>query len=113
MLRKDILFGVQSRKLVRSGSGTCTQPTLELITCTGVVSIGTIDPERALNAFKANATRQMKEDGCWREDRSPWLIKGSKRSLWNERSIARAIDYVLNGQGHELPDFDDVNFLLT
>jgi len=27
--------------------------------------------------------------------------------LWNERSVARAIDYVLYGQGDELPDFDD------
>jgi len=26
--------------------------------------------------------------------------------LWNERSVAQAIEYVLNGQGDELPDFD-------
>jgi hypothetical protein len=38
---------------------------------------------------------------------SPWADKGSKRKLWNERSVARAIDYVLYGQGDELPDFDD------
>ena len=34
-----------------------------------VVSIGKIKPERALNAFKANATRQMRQDGCWHKDR--------------------------------------------
>jgi REP element-mobilizing transposase RayT len=72
-----------------------------------VVSIGTIKPERALTAFKANATRQMRRDGHWRHDYSPWAEKGSKRHLWNERSVARAIDYVLYGQGDELPDFDD------
>ncbi len=72
-----------------------------------VVSIGLIKPERALTAFKANATRQMREDGCWVGDQSPWAEKGSKRYLWNERSVARAIDYVLYGQGDELPDFDD------
>jgi REP element-mobilizing transposase RayT len=72
-----------------------------------VVSIGKIKPELALNAFKANATRQMRQDGCWHENRSPWVEKGSKRYLWNERSVARAIDYVLNGQGDELPDFDE------
>jgi REP element-mobilizing transposase RayT len=72
-----------------------------------VVSIGLIKPERAVTAFKANATRQMREDGCWVGDPSPWAEKGSKRYLWNERSIARAIDYVLYGQGDELPDFDD------
>jgi hypothetical protein len=36
-----------------------------------------------------------------------WADKGSKRKLWNEQSVARAIDYVLNGQGDELPDFDE------
>ena len=72
-----------------------------------VISIGEKKPESALNAFKANATRKMRESGCWQSERSPWADKGSKRSLWNERSIARAVDYVLNGQGDELPDFDE------
>ena len=72
-----------------------------------VVSIGPIKPDRALIAFKANATRQMRQDNCWQYDYSPWAEKGSKRCLWNERSVARAIDYVINGQGDELPDFED------
>ena len=72
-----------------------------------VVSIGSIKPERALIAFKANATRQMRQDRCWRRDYSPWAEKGSRRYLWNERSVERAIDYVLYGQGDELPDFDE------
>ena len=42
-----------------------------------VVSIGLIKPERALSAFKANATRQMRQDRCWRHDYSPWAEKGS------------------------------------
>jgi REP element-mobilizing transposase RayT len=72
-----------------------------------VVSIGQKKPEIALNAFKANATREMREKGCWHSTKSPWADKGSKRYLWNEKSLARAIDYVLNGQGDDLPDFDD------
>jgi len=72
-----------------------------------VVSIGSVKPERALTAFKANSTRQMRQDACWRREFSPWAEKGSKRHLWNERSVARAIDYVLYGQGDELPAFDD------
>jgi len=72
-----------------------------------VVSIGTIKPERALAAFKANATRQMRQAGCWRRRDSPWAEKGSKRYLWNERSVAQAIEYVLYAQGDELPDFDE------
>src|SRR5258706_2303636 len=71
-----------------------------------VVSIGGKKPELALNAFKANATRQMRQDGSWPHEHSPWADKGSKRKLWNECSIERAIDYVINGQGDELPEFD-------
>ena len=71
-----------------------------------VVSIGIKKPEIALNAFKANATRQMREDGCWCHAHSPWVDKGSKRHLWNERSVQLAIEYVLYGQGDDLPDFD-------
>ena len=71
-----------------------------------VVSIGEKKPEIALNAFKANATRRMRKNGCWQDTVSPWADKGSKRYLWNEESIARAVDYVINGQGDDLPDFD-------
>ena len=71
-----------------------------------VVAVGIKKPEIVLNALKANATRQMREDGCWSPDHSPWAEKGSKRRLWNEPSVARAIDYVLNGQGDDLPNFD-------
>jgi hypothetical protein len=60
-----------------------------------------------LNALKANATRQLRQDGLWSRASSPWADKGSKRMLWSEESVARAIDYVLNRQGEDLPDFDD------
>ena len=72
-----------------------------------VVSIGSIKPERALIAFKANATKHLRQDGHWRHDSTPWAEKGSQRSLWNERSVAQAIDYVLYGQGDDLPEFED------
>ena len=71
-----------------------------------VVSIGALKPERALNAFKAYSTRRMRRDRLWQETRSPWADRGSKRALWNERSLALAIDYVINGQGGPLPAFD-------
>jgi REP element-mobilizing transposase RayT len=72
-----------------------------------VADIGSKKPEIALNAFKANATRKMREDGYWQSEFSPWVDKGSNRYLWNERSVARAIDYVLYGQGDDPPDFDE------
>lgn len=71
-----------------------------------VVSIGSIKPERALNAFKAYATRNLRKLGRWKHSHSPWADRGSKRYLWNEKSLVLAIDYVTNGQGDELPDFD-------
>jgi REP element-mobilizing transposase RayT len=36
------------------------------------------DPERVLIALKANATRQMREAGYWRSERSPWSQRGVK-----------------------------------
>jgi REP element-mobilizing transposase RayT len=71
-----------------------------------VVSIGNDSGSKALNSLKAYATRKMRENGCWKHEHTPWASRGSKRKLWNERSIELAIDYVLNGQGDELPDFD-------
>jgi REP element-mobilizing transposase RayT len=64
-------------------------------------------PGLVLNAFKANATRQLRKDGLWSYPFSPWADKGSEVRLWNERSVANAIKYVLNGQGEDLPNFDD------
>ena len=64
-------------------------------------------PEIVLNAFKANATRELRQKRLWPHAFSPWAFKGSKRRLWNEKSIERAIHYVLYGQGDDLPDFDD------
>ncbi len=71
-----------------------------------VIAAGFKKPEIVMNAIKANATRQMRADGHWPYDHSPWAKGGSKRMLWNERSVANAIDYVLNGQGDDLPNFD-------
>jgi REP element-mobilizing transposase RayT len=71
-----------------------------------VASIGAVSPGRALNAFKAYTTRLMRKRNCWKHQHSPWADRGSKRYLWNERSVALAVDYVVNGQGDELPEFD-------
>ena len=63
-----------------------------------VVSAG-CRPEPVLSAFKANATRIMKEKACWTNEYSPWSEGGSMRYLWTELSIERAIEYVVDGQG--------------
>jgi len=66
-----------------------------------------LKPFRALNAFKAYSTRKMRERGLWPSERSPWVDKGSERWLWTEDSVFRASDYVINGQGCDLTDFDN------
>jgi REP element-mobilizing transposase RayT len=71
-----------------------------------VVSIGGASSKAALNAFKAYATRDLRSNGLWDFSHSPWADKGSRRRIWNQESLHRAIDYVVNGQGGPLPDFD-------
>jgi REP element-mobilizing transposase RayT len=65
-------------------------------------------PEKILNDFNAYATRRLRRDGLWKEAHSPWTEGGSKRYLWYERHVERAIHYVLHRQGADLiPDFTD------
>ena len=61
-------------------------------------------PERMLATFKAYATRRMRQTGCWSERHSPWSEGGSRRYLWTECAVERAIAYVVDGQGGPLPD---------
>ncbi len=60
-------------------------------------------PEKILAALKANATRQLRELGCWNSSRSPWVDRGSKRYLWTERDVINAVVYVEYDQGEPLP----------
>lgn len=71
-----------------------------------VLGIGPTNPSRALNDLKSYATRILRRDNLWQEPHSPWADRGSKRYLWNERSLALAIDYVINGQGDDLPQLE-------
>ena len=65
-------------------------------------------PSRILNALKANATRQLREAGQWTRDGSPWADRGSKRYLWTESHLMKAIDYVELDQGDRIPVLDEV-----
>ena len=71
-----------------------------------VVAVYGKEPSLVLHALKANATRQMRSDGCWPYEYSPWADKGSNRRLWNEKHIDGAVNYVMVGQGDDLPDVD-------
>jgi hypothetical protein len=61
---------------------------------------------KVLGDLKAYATRKLRSEQCWLHAHSPWADKGSKRNLWNENQISAAIEYVVNGQGDDLPEFD-------
>ena len=56
----------------------------------------------AMAALKANATRAMREDGCWEEILSPWSRGGSTKYIWTEEELSNAIAYVVEGQGMPL-----------
>ncbi|HYW73509.1 MAG TPA: transposase [Pyrinomonadaceae bacterium] len=55
-----------------------------------------------MTALKANATRAMRDVDCWRGDLSPWSRGGSKKYLWTEDELIRAITYVREHQGKPL-----------
>jgi REP element-mobilizing transposase RayT len=66
-----------------------------------------IEPEPILQAFQAYATRKLRRARLLPPNVKPWTRHGSTPYLWKERHVERAIDYVINGQGDELPRFDD------
>lgn len=57
-------------------------------------------PSAALNALKANATRELKASGLTRE--RFWTRGGSMRSLACWDKVVAAVDYVVSRQGDPL-----------
>ena len=66
------------------------------------VGVANCDPEIVLIALKANATRKMREAGCWNSSKTPWAKRGSKKRLWTEEQVNEAIAYVEYDQGEPL-----------
>ena len=62
--------------------------------------------ERMMDSFKAYSTKALRAEGCIGDGVKPWSRHGSTRYLWTERHIELAVDYVVNGQGGDLPEFD-------
>jgi REP element-mobilizing transposase RayT len=63
-------------------------------------------PEPIADAFRSYATRKLREAGLIGDEVRPWARGRSRRCLWKEKHVSRAIEYVLHGQG-DVPDFDD------
>ena len=64
-------------------------------------------PEPILDAFKSYSTRALRQAGLLSPSVKPWARHGSTIYLWKERDVAKAIEYVVLGQGDELFKLDD------
>lgn len=64
-----------------------------------------IAPEKVINAFKSNCTRELRAADLVSVDQQVWSRGGSRRYLWKPAHVSGAVDYVLYGQGVDLPDF--------
>ncbi len=58
-----------------------------------------LKPEPIVNAFKAYATRKLREEGLVKPELKVWSRGKSCRYLWKPRHVLGAIDYVLYSQG--------------
>ena len=58
--------------------------------------------KRVMAALKANASRIMRDTGCWRAPVSPWARGGSTKYIWTEEELRNGIAYVVDGQGPDL-----------
>jgi len=61
-----------------------------------------VKPERIADAFKAFATKKLREENLFDKELRIWSRGRSRRYLWKPRHVELAIDYVLYGQG-DLP----------
>jgi REP element-mobilizing transposase RayT len=67
-----------------------------------VVSIGSVDPDVAMEQLKAWCTRRLREAGIIGMKRQIWTRRGSTRYCWTEDDVAAAVDYVSRMQGQDL-----------
>ena len=70
-----------------------------------VVASAAAAHDTVMSAFKANATRELREAGLVEAGCKIWAGGGSVRYLWKPSSIEAAENYTINGQGDDLPNF--------
>jgi REP element-mobilizing transposase RayT len=67
-----------------------------------VVVAGRESPEAMMNAFKAWSTRRLRELGLAAPQAKLWTRHGSTSYLWDSTALAKAVAYVVDGQGEDL-----------
>jgi REP element-mobilizing transposase RayT len=70
-----------------------------------IVASSAVKPEQMIIAFKANATRWLRDAGLITSQEKVWARGGSRRYLWKPSHVNGAIDYVLYGQGDDIPPY--------
>ena len=58
---------------------------------------------KMLHGIKSAATRALREAGLVNADRRVWTSGGSARKCFTPEDVASAKEYVINGQGVDLP----------
>ena len=64
-------------------------------------------PETVLSAFKSYSTRALRRASLITPTCKLWARHGSTLYLWKEQDVAKAVAYVVFGQGDELFKLDD------
>ncbi|MEP6946221.1 MAG: transposase [Acidobacteriota bacterium] len=113
MKGEPFLLNVRARKVVEDAvRSVCVHRNYALFAInvrtnhTHVAVSNSGSPERMMDSFKAYSTRALRNEGLLDETAKVWSRHGSTRYLWTEDHVSIAVDYVLNGQGGELPSFD-------
>ncbi len=68
-----------------------------------VVENPRVPPETVLTQLKAWCTHRWREAGLAGPRAAVWTHHGSTRYLWHVVGVRQAVDYVTDGQGHDLP----------
>ena len=64
-----------------------------------------VPPEKAMNDFKAYASRALNQFGGEEPGRKRWARHGSTRWLWKDQDVREAIRYVVEDQGEPMAVF--------
>lgn len=64
------------------------------------------NPDKIANEFKAYATRRLREKRLVETAGNVWARGKSRRYLWKSKHVEIVKDYVLFGQGDQIPEFD-------
>jgi len=109
---KPVILEAQHREHIESGRrALCKFRSYDLFAINvrtnhvHTVASGLVRPERMATEFKSYSTRRLRVEGVIDSDRRVWSRGESTRYLWKERFVELAVDYVLQRQGEELPNF--------